>query len=170
MYPSNSTYDLLTTSLFEIDHSRAFYIGLRSFPRPISMRADAIATAIGCAPSPQTWPRIIVEDDSAARMFAATKPRPLNRITKKRYSVFNNCSHRRGEGRPMPTGPFSFAIKFLYEIRFAADTIDQPNIGGSWNVVCQNSLRHSPDCATHGFCLFEIGFRDSYSSELQRAQ
>src|SRR5262249_60459951 len=97
MYPSNSTYDLLTTSLFEIDHSRAFYIGLRSFPRPISMRADAIATAIACAPSPQTWPRIIVEDDSAARMFAATQPRSLNRITQSRYSAFANCTHHHGD-------------------------------------------------------------------------
>jgi hypothetical protein len=51
-------------------------------PLPVSTRPDAIAATIGRTPASQAWSRIVVEDDSARRMFAATKSGSLQRITK----------------------------------------------------------------------------------------
>src|SRR5207302_7009114 len=104
---------------------------LRSFSVTIHPRPYSIAAPVRCAPPPQPRPRVVIEYDPAARMFAAAQPCTLSRITEEDDSVLRDRSERCRRRWVAPTHRIRFTVEFSNQIRLASAAIDQANIEGT---------------------------------------
>ena len=135
----------------------------RSLSVTVHTRPHSIAASVRCAPSPQPRPGVVIEDDSAAWMFATAQPGTLSRITEEDHCILRDGRERRGRRRMTPTHRVRGTVEFSYQIRLASAAIDQANIEGTRNRVGEVGFGHSPDRTTKQLGPPQIFRRNPYA-------
>src|SRR5437667_10355138 len=114
-----------TTNLFLVKFSLRISKDLSSFSVTVHTRPYSIAAPVRCAPPPQPRPRVVIEYDPAARMFAAAQPCTLNWITEEDHRILRDgseCCRHRGVA---PTHRIRLTVEFSNQIRLASAAVDQ---------------------------------------------
>ncbi len=135
----------------------------RSLSVAVHTRPDSIAASVRCTPPPQPRPGVVIEYDSAARMFAAAQPCTLSQITEEDHRILRDGSERCGRRGVTPTHGLRVTVEFSYQIRLASAAIDQANIDDTRSRVGEDGFGHSPDRSTKHLGPPQIFRRNPYS-------
>jgi len=141
----------------------ALALDSRSLSVTVHTRPDSITASVRCTPPPQPRPGVVIEYDSAARMFAPAQPCTLSQITEEDHRILRDGSKRSGRRGVTPTHGVRVTVEFSYQIRLASAAIDQANIDDPRSRVGEDGFGHSPDRAPKQLGPPQIFGRNPYS-------